>query len=89
MTDRENCDLIEATLPRFFGSFNKDQNHFVISRSKPDKWRTQECVVLTPTNGVINAHWLREFVEHYVCFVADGAIYLENVRNLYLVKSAL
>lgn len=89
MTEHENCDLIEASLPRFFGSFNKDQNQFVISRKKPEKGDNHECVVLTSTNGIFNAYWMKEIVEHYVCSVIDGEIYLEWIRNLYLVKSAL
>ena len=89
MTEHEICDLIEASLPRFFGSFNKDQSQFVISRKRPNKWRTGECVVLTSTNGIFNAYWMKELVEHYVCLVIDGEIYLESIRNLYLVKSAL
>ncbi len=89
MTDNEKCNLIEATLPRFFGSFYNTKCMFKVYRAKHGTTFPRECVVLESNNGVFNAHWVHELSLVYIMFFADGKIWLQSIRNLNLVMNAL
>lgn len=89
MTDSEKCNLIEATLPRFFMGTSGGSKLFEVSRQYTCGINPRECVVIKSTNGIINSYWLREFSNSYICFVQDNQLWLETVRNLYLICSAL
>lgn len=89
MTAKEKCDLIEATLPWFFKISYGASEFFEVSRQECTKLNIRECVVIESTNGVFNSWWVHEFSRAYVCFFYDDKLWLESVRNLGLICSAL
>ena len=89
MTHSEKCDLIEATLPRFLRSTCGADKLFEVSRQFTCGINPRECVVIESVNGIITSYWLREFSNYYVCFVQDDKLWLETVRNLSFICSAL
>lgn len=89
MTSKEKCDLIEATLPRFFGSSFQYQKHFKVSRQIYGDGDPKEYVVLESDNGVFNAYWMHQISLTYVFLIRDGKVWLQTIRNLNLVMNAL
>ena len=89
MSAKEKCDLIEATLPRFFSVSSDASKLFVVSRKCAPKFYPRECVVIESTSGVFNAWWLREFSYSYTFFFYDNKLWIQSVRNLNLICSAL
>lgn len=89
MTDGEKCVLIEATLPRFFSVTCDASKMFVVSRQRCIKFNNRECVVIESTNGLFSAWWIQKFTTSYVCFFYDDKLWLQSIRNLNLICSAL
>lgn len=89
MTSKEKCDLIVATLPRFFRVSSDASDMFIVSRQNCDRYNHRECVVIESTNGVFSSWWVQEFSRHYICFFYDDKLWLESVRNLVFICSAL
>ena len=89
MTNKEKCDLIEATLQRLLNLTSDASGKFVVSRQCCPKFYLRECVVIESTNGVFSAYWVAEFYKYYVFFFYDDKIWIQSVRNLPFICSVL
>mgnify|MGYP003603598112 CR=1 FL=1 len=89
MTSKEKCDLIEASLPRFFGSSIQFQKHFKVSRQIYGDNDPREYVVLESDNGIFNVYWMYQISLTYVFLIRDGKVWLQSIRNLNVVMNAL